>query len=78
MKKYNLLMIIFVFFATAGFRAQNLEEKINATLQTAIRQYAFLSKQVSVGKYPKTYFANTNKLETSDSGWWCSGFYRVT
>lgn len=78
MKKYNLLMIVFVFFATAGFREQNLEEKINATLQTAIRQYAFLSKQVSVGKYPKTYFANTNKLETSDSGWWCSGFYPGT
>ena len=78
MKKGYLFLMIAVFFATAGFRKQNLEEKINAALQTAVQQYAYLSKQVSVGKYPKTYFADKNKLETSDSGWWCSGFYPGT
>jgi unsaturated chondroitin disaccharide hydrolase len=78
MKKGYLFLIIAVFFTAAGFRKQNLEEKINATLQTAVQQYAYLSKQVSVGKYPKTYFADKNKLETSDSGWWCSGFYPGT
>jgi unsaturated chondroitin disaccharide hydrolase len=78
MKKDYLFLIIAVFFTAAGFRKQNLEEKINATLQTAVQQYTYLSKQVSVGKYPKTYFADKNKLETSDSGWWCSGFYPGT
>lgn len=78
MKKYCLLIIVAVFFVSAGFRKQNLEEKINAALQTAVQQYAYLGKQVSVGKYPKTYFADKNKLETSDSGWWCSGFYPGT
>jgi unsaturated chondroitin disaccharide hydrolase len=70
--------MITVFFASTSFRKQNLEEKINATLQTAVQQYTYLSKQVSVGKYPKTYFADKNELETSDSGWWCSGFYPGT
>jgi unsaturated chondroitin disaccharide hydrolase len=78
MKKGYLFLIIAVFFTAAGFRKQNLEEKINAALQTAVQQYAYLSKQVSVGKYPKTYFADKNQLETSDSGWWCSGFYPGT
>nr|WP_315153189.1 glycoside hydrolase family 88 protein [uncultured Flavobacterium sp.] len=78
MKKGYLFLIIAVFFIAAGFRKQNLEEKINAALQTAVQQYAYLSKQVSVGKYPKTYFADKNQLETSDSGWWCSGFYPGT
>ncbi|REG96318.1 glycoside hydrolase family 88 protein [Flavobacterium aquicola] len=78
MKKYYLLLLAAVFFVAAGFRKQNLEEKINAALQTAVQQYAYLSKQVSVGKYPKTYFADKNELETSDSGWWCSGFYPGT
>nr|WP_315251874.1 glycoside hydrolase family 88 protein [uncultured Flavobacterium sp.] len=78
MKKGYLFLIIAVFFTAAGFRKQNLEEKVNDALQTAVKQYAYLSKQVSVGKYPKTYFADKNKLETSDSGWWCSGFYPGT
>lgn len=78
MKKGYLFLIIAVFFTAVGFRKQNLEEKINAALQTAVQQYAYLSKQVSVGKYPKTYFADKNQLETSDSGWWCSGFYPGT
>lgn len=78
MKKSYLFLMIAVFLASTGFRKENLEEKINTALQTAIQQYAYLSKQVSTGKYPKTYFADKNKLETSDSGWWCSGFYPGT
>jgi unsaturated chondroitin disaccharide hydrolase len=78
MKKYYWLMIIVVLIVATGFRKENLDEKINVTLQTAIQQYIYLSKQVSVGKYPKTYLADKNKLETSDSGWWCSGFYPGT
>jgi unsaturated chondroitin disaccharide hydrolase len=78
MKKYYLFTIIAVFFVAVGFQKQNLDDKVTAALQTAIQQYAYLSKQVSTGKYPKTYFADTNKLETSDSGWWCSGFYPGT
>ncbi|MDO9551210.1 MULTISPECIES: glycoside hydrolase family 88 protein [Rhodonellum] len=26
-------------------------------------------------RFPKTYHADQDKLETSNSGWWCSGFY---
>ncbi|MGQ7945451.1 glycoside hydrolase family 88 protein [Flavobacterium sp. WC2509] len=78
MKKFYLFYLMAGLFIVTGFRKQNLDDKVNATLQTAIKQYAYLSKQVSVGKYPKTYFADKNKLETSNSDWWCSGFYPGT
>ncbi|MFV5691059.1 glycoside hydrolase [Flavobacterium sp. LT1R49] len=29
-------------------------------------------------KYPKTYYVAKDRLETSGSGWWCSGFYPGT
>lgn len=78
MKKYYIYTLIAVCFIAVGFRKQNLDDKVKATLETAIQQYAYLSKQVSTGRYPKTYFADTNKLETSGSDWWCSGFYPGT
>lgn len=78
MKKYYFFTIIAVFFVAVGFQKQSLDDKVKTTLQTAIQQYVYLSKQVSVGKYPKTYLEDKNKLETSDSGWWCSGFYPGT
>lgn len=78
MKKYYLFTLIAVVFIAVGFKKENLNDKVNAALQTAVQQYLYLSKQVSVGKYPKTYHADQNKLETSDSGWWCSGFYPGT
>jgi uncharacterized protein YyaL (SSP411 family) len=49
--------------------------KADATLTKAVEQYTYLATQVEPGAYPKTYHAADDKLETSDSGWWCSGFY---
>jgi rhamnogalacturonyl hydrolase YesR len=54
----------------------DLSEKIDQALQTAVSQYSYLSEQVEPGEYPRS-FENDN-LITSDSGWWCSGFYPGT
>lgn len=35
-------------------------------------------KTLPEGRYPKTYSLKNDKLETSGSGWWCSGFYPGT
>jgi len=62
---------------SASLQAQHkLDGKIGAAVSAAQKQYAFLGKQVSVGRYPKTFVGG--KVETSDSGWWCSGFYPGT
>jgi len=57
---------------------ENLDQKIEATLQTATDQYKYLGSITPKGRYPKTYHTQKDSLETSDSGWWCSGFYPGT
>jgi unsaturated chondroitin disaccharide hydrolase len=48
---------------------------IDANLRQSVNQYKILMSRVPAGRLPKTYYANTDRLETSDAGWWTSGFY---
>jgi hypothetical protein len=41
----------------------------------AAAQYKVLMQNLPAGRFPKTYNPATNQLQTSDSKWWCSGFY---
>lgn len=56
----------------------DLGKKIDETLDTAVSQYSYMATRLEEDRFPKTYHQNTDKLETSDSGWWCSGFYSGT
>jgi hypothetical protein len=53
---------------------------IAADYATAGEQYKYMMKELAPdsARFPKTYYAAINKLETSGSGWWCSGFYPGT
>lgn len=51
---------------------------LNQNFQEAAAQYALLMKSLPAGQFPKTYHATNDKLETSGSDWWCSGFYPGT
>ncbi|MBO9202706.1 MULTISPECIES: glycoside hydrolase family 88 protein [Niastella] len=42
------------------------------------KQYKVLKATLPPDRFPKTYFPQTGKSETSNSGWWCSGFYPGT
>lgn len=75
-KNYITIAIIFLMGACA--QKEGLNQKIDETLQTAASQYAYLATQVELGQYPKTYDPIKDHLETSNSGWWCSGFYPGT
>lgn len=55
-----------------------LQTKIDSALQRAAAQYTFMSENTPLGKYPKTYYETTDTYETSNSDWWCSGFYPGT
>jgi unsaturated chondroitin disaccharide hydrolase len=41
-------------------------------------QYKYMAKQFGAEQFPKTYHPTTDKFETSNSSWWCSGFYSGT
>jgi unsaturated chondroitin disaccharide hydrolase len=51
---------------------------INKNFTDAAAQYKVMMKNVSDDKFPKTYHPKTDKFETSNSDWWCSGFYPGT
>ena len=54
------------------------EEKIDSVNQLAANQYLSMAKNLEEGRYPKTFYPENNKFETSNSGWWTSGFYPGT
>ena len=60
----------------------NLEKSLLRTIQRnfsyADNQYKYMATWLKPGEFPKTWHADTKKLETSGSGWWCSGFYPGT
>jgi unsaturated chondroitin disaccharide hydrolase len=51
---------------------------INANLADADAQYKYMATQLKPQEFPKTFHPETGKMETSNSGWWCSGFYPGT
>ncbi|MFL9843209.1 glycoside hydrolase family 88 protein [Flavobacterium rhizosphaerae] len=80
MKKLYLPLVMAAFVMASCNNKQKEEEasKTEAPLEVAVKQYTLLSEKVPQGRYPKTYHADKDSLETSDSGWWCSGFYPGT
>ena len=51
---------------------------IDGSLRQAVNQYEILMSHVPAGRLPRTWYANAQRLETSDAGWWTSGFYSGT
>jgi len=55
--------------------SSEMRQLIDRQFKLAEKQYQILAKHTPIGRMPKTYYAKTNKFETSDTKWWCSGFY---
>jgi hypothetical protein len=51
---------------------------IDGNLRQAVNQYKVLMGRVPPDRLPRTWYANTGRLETSDADWWTSGFYPGT
>tara|TARA_B100000953_G_scaffold155996_1_gene129089 strand:- start:69 stop:1304 length:1236 start_codon:yes stop_codon:yes gene_type:complete len=54
------------------------EEKIDSVNQLAANQYLAMSESLEESRYPKTFYPKKNEFESSNSGWWTSGFYPGT
>lgn len=52
-----------------------MKELIDEQFRFAEQQYKVLAKNVPAQVMPKTYNPKTNRVETSDTKWWTSGFY---
>jgi unsaturated chondroitin disaccharide hydrolase len=80
------VVLPFVLFAAgcAAKKAQvfktnsDLQHKIDKNFIDGTAQYKMMMKQLPPDRFPKTYHPTTARFETSNSGWWCSGFYPGT
>jgi unsaturated chondroitin disaccharide hydrolase len=73
-----MLMLFALLNAVAqstGSPKNDMAQLIEAQFNFAAQQYKVLSKNVSAGVMPKTFNTKTNRVETSDTKWWCSGFF---
>ncbi|WP_223808684.1 glycoside hydrolase family 88 protein [Rufibacter hautae] len=53
-------------------------QTISGIYQEAAAQYKVLAAKLPANRFPKSYHASKDSLETSGSDWWCSGFYPGT
>jgi unsaturated chondroitin disaccharide hydrolase len=61
-----------------GTSGKNLSQNIQQNFSDAATQYKVMMKRLPPDRFPKTYYSAKDSLETSNSGWWCSGFYPGT
>ena len=76
MKQILFLSILFVAFSCTP-KQETMDQLIDRSMAVAVQQSknmaAALNNQPDV--LPKTINTETGELITSDSGWWCSGFF---
>nr|WP_068887439.1 glycoside hydrolase family 88 protein [Pedobacter panaciterrae] len=82
MMRKLFLAVCFLMINHGMLSAQNKGEKmiqlIDEQFKFADQQYKVLAKNVPADVMPKTYYEKTGKVETSDTKWWCSGFFPGT
>jgi len=80
MKKiYGLLVFSLLSIAAFSQSAkQQLQQQMDHYFSVATNQYKLLEKNTPDSLMPKYYDPSTNKLITSDTKWWCSGFFPGT
>ena len=84
MKKIKWLAATGLLFFSLSGQAQEFKtcapllKTIKTNYVKAADQYKIMMKELEGNRFPKTFSNKTRKLETSGSGWWCSGFYPGT
>ena len=56
----------------------DLLQTIERNFGDASAQYKVMMTKLAPTRFPKTYHAQKDSMETSNSEWWCSGFYPGT
>lgn len=80
MKKSTLLFVtILISFFPFGDLFAKGKVKVDKALEHAARQYLYMRSELQgSNQFPKTYDKHMQRLKTSNSEWWCSGFYPGT
>jgi len=76
MKKTFVTLAACVFTVTAF--CQEMKQLIDENMRFGVQQYKLLMTQVPADVMPRSFDAANGKLITSNTKWWCSGFYPGT
>jgi unsaturated chondroitin disaccharide hydrolase len=80
----HFLFFVFLFSCTASKSGKNqrtdpsLLSTIRQNYTDAAAQYKVMMLRLPQNRFPKTYHVKDDRMETSSSDWWCSGFYPGT
>jgi rhamnogalacturonyl hydrolase YesR len=55
-----------------------LKKQIATNLSLAVEQYQILHRNVAADRMPQNFDINTGKMVTSNTKWWCAGFFPGT
>jgi unsaturated chondroitin disaccharide hydrolase len=82
-ERAGLIVFAFLFFGCTGQKnsagaENNLLLSIHHSFNDAVTQYKLMMSKLPPDRFPKTYYSAKDSFETSNSGWWCSGFYPGT
>jgi len=55
-----------------------MRQLIEQNFRLAAEQYKLLEKNTPAGRMPKAFYPDENRFESSDTKWWCSGFFPGT
>ncbi|MEE1946983.1 glycoside hydrolase family 88 protein [Pedobacter sp. KR3-3] len=76
-KRINLILLLVIALSPsfAQVKDKAMANLIDRQFKLAQQQYQLLGQNTPATRMPKTYYAAKNKWESSDTQWWCSGFY---
>lgn len=63
---------------TGPAKNKELLAAIDKNIPDAAGQYKVMMQKLPANAFPRSFDAKADKLVTSNSGWWCSGFYPGT
>jgi len=75
--KKTVVAIVACCLALSAF-SQDMKSLIDENMRFAVKQYKLLMKELPKEVMPRSYDSAKGKLVTSNTKWWCSGFYPGT
>lgn len=80
LKGLGVAMLATLFFSCINTEKDKLNKVDPAVeLANATAQYQYMIQELdNANSFPKTFNMDMCRLQTSDSEWWCSGFYPGT
>lgn len=84
MKRYLISLLIlsaavlYISNKPADSSKEDMARLIDEQFRFAAQQYKVLAKNVPADLMPRTFNTQKNTVETSDTKWWCSGFFPGT